>query len=216
MSNNAIAKIEPWSCYYGQTKERVMDEVPKLLPIFRKGKVKRILDLGCGAGGHAIYLAKQGFIVYGFDKSERAINLARNNAQGQELNLDFRIHDMLSPFPYENNFFDAVLCIRAMYHARLAQIKDVTKEISRVTRKNGYIYATGATKGQYPFLRSKGLRFKQIEPDTYISLNSKWKGTMRHFFNEKELRELFGNYEVKNVKFKKRLFSFFAQKKAES
>ena len=52
---------------FGKPSKEVVDSVPYL----KKGA--RILDVGCGDGRHAIYLAKLGFKVDAFDLSKNAI-----------------------------------------------------------------------------------------------------------------------------------------------
>jgi len=39
--------------------------------------VRRILDLGCGTGGHAIPLARRGYTVVGIDRSEAMLVAAK-------------------------------------------------------------------------------------------------------------------------------------------
>ncbi len=51
--------------------------------IFQKygdGSIRRILDLGCGTGSHAIPLAQQGYEVVGVERSESMLAHARNKA----------------------------------------------------------------------------------------------------------------------------------------
>jgi 2-polyprenyl-3-methyl-5-hydroxy-6-metoxy-1,4-benzoquinol methylase len=50
----------------------VMSEVPR----FKRHKVKRILDLGCGLGRPCIHLAERGFEVVGIDISKSALRMA--------------------------------------------------------------------------------------------------------------------------------------------
>lgn len=57
-------------------KERFSKEIPDLVALFKKLKVKTILDVGCGTGGHSIGLAKEGFEVVGIDRSSRMISVA--------------------------------------------------------------------------------------------------------------------------------------------
>jgi len=55
-------------------------EPPKeLVESIETGKIKpcRVLDVGCGEGFYAIYLASKGFDVTGIDISRNAIKLAR-------------------------------------------------------------------------------------------------------------------------------------------
>ncbi len=63
----------------------------------------RILDLACGRGRHARYLAEKGFEVTGVDIAESNIVYAR---QWENERLSFYQHDMRQPFWV--NYFDAV------------------------------------------------------------------------------------------------------------
>ncbi len=60
---------------------------PEIVAMIASGKVPigRALDLGCGTGTNAIYLARQGFEVTGIDVSRRAIALARRKARAAQL-----------------------------------------------------------------------------------------------------------------------------------
>ncbi len=62
---------------------------------------KRILDLACGKGRHAHYLAQQGFEVTGLDLSGQKIEYAK---QFETPRLSFFEHDMRKPFRV--NYFD--------------------------------------------------------------------------------------------------------------
>ena len=56
---------------------------------------KKALDVGCGTGTTAFTLAELGLNVTGIDISETAIELARNLAQEQKLNIRFQVQDLL-------------------------------------------------------------------------------------------------------------------------
>lgn len=61
-------------------------ECEQLEAIFRRdgqGSMRRVLDLGCGTGGHTIPLAERGFDVVGVDRSEAMIAIARKKAERQ-------------------------------------------------------------------------------------------------------------------------------------
>ncbi len=56
-------------------------EVDFLLKVFGRYNVtgKRVLDLGCGTGKHARFLARKGFAVHGIDLSEDMLRIARSS-----------------------------------------------------------------------------------------------------------------------------------------
>ena len=64
----------------------------------------RVLDLACGKGRHARYLADRGFDVTGLDISNQSIAFAR---QFEHDRLHFYQHDMRLPFRI--NYYDAVV-----------------------------------------------------------------------------------------------------------
>ena len=60
---------------------------PEIVTAIESGKVPvgRALDLGCGTGTNAIYLAQHGFTVTGIDVSRRAISLAKRKVRSAQL-----------------------------------------------------------------------------------------------------------------------------------
>ena len=60
---------------------------PEIVSMIESGKVPigRALDLGCGTGINAIYLAQHGFAVTGIDVSRRAIALAKRKTRSAQL-----------------------------------------------------------------------------------------------------------------------------------
>jgi cyclopropane fatty-acyl-phospholipid synthase-like methyltransferase len=52
-------------------------------------KSGRALDLGCGLGSNALFLAEHGFRVTGVDAVSRALRVARKRAADRHLTLDF-------------------------------------------------------------------------------------------------------------------------------
>lgn len=57
--------------------------------------VGSVLDVGCGTGEHALYLAERGHDVVGIDLAPRAIELARAKARARGLEVDLRVWDAL-------------------------------------------------------------------------------------------------------------------------
>ena len=54
----------------------------------------RVLDLACGEGRHAVWLAEQGWQAHGVDFSEVAIEKARRLAEARALDAKFEVADL--------------------------------------------------------------------------------------------------------------------------
>jgi 2-polyprenyl-3-methyl-5-hydroxy-6-metoxy-1,4-benzoquinol methylase len=72
-------------------------------------KKKRILDIGCGTGRHAVELAKRGYTVTGLDLSESQLKRAREKAEEAGVNMRLEQGDARS-LKFINEF-DVVLLL---------------------------------------------------------------------------------------------------------
>lgn len=75
----------------GQTPWDTKSPCSELIKTLDRGVVppSRALDLGCGTGTNAIYLAQKGFDVTAVDISELALDKAREKAKTAEVNVRF-------------------------------------------------------------------------------------------------------------------------------
>ena len=55
----------------------------------------RALDIGCGTGNNTIWLQQQGFAAIGIDRTEMAINKAREKARDAGVDCPFHVLDFL-------------------------------------------------------------------------------------------------------------------------
>ncbi len=79
---------------YEHTLERTASEVDGLEKVLHLRKGARILDLACGAGRHAIELARRGYAVTGYDLSEDLLRTARAQAKATKAKVTFVRGDM--------------------------------------------------------------------------------------------------------------------------
>jgi 2-polyprenyl-3-methyl-5-hydroxy-6-metoxy-1,4-benzoquinol methylase len=70
------------------------DFLEEIFKKYLKSKPKTILDCGSGTGGHAILLAKRGYEVTGIDLSEEMINIAKEKASKNNVNVDFHVMNL--------------------------------------------------------------------------------------------------------------------------
>lgn len=123
-----------------------------------------ILDLACGRGRHANYLAALGYTVTGLDLSPMSINYARQQAPP---NAQFHIHDMRQPFGMAK--YDVVLNLFTSfgYFENEAENIQVMRHISNSLKTNGIV----VIEYMNPLYVSKHLVASEIKTLNGINFN---------------------------------------------
>lgn len=111
-----------------------------LIELIRKKEViiGNALDVCCGAGINAVYLAKNGFDVTGIDISAKAIDYAREKAGRGGIRCKFIAGDVLN-FHFPENNFDLVFD-RGCYHHMPQKEKPKFARLIYQTLKSGGTY----------------------------------------------------------------------------
>jgi SAM-dependent methyltransferase len=154
-----------------------------LVRLVEDGKVRpcKTIDLGCGAGNYAIYLAGLGFDVTGVDISPAAIKIANDNAEKREVRCRFIVADLLGDMHEVNDTFDFAYDWEVLHH--------IFPEDRGVYIRNVYtILKPGSTYFSVCF----------SEKDPQFGGSGKYRitqmGTTLYFSSESELRELVSPY----------------------
>jgi ubiquinone/menaquinone biosynthesis C-methylase UbiE len=100
-----------------------------------------VIDIGCGKGRNALYLAMQGARVWGIDYIEDAVMCARKRAL--ELSVDERINFVVgeidAPWPFADNFFDSAIdCFSSIDIETLHGRRVCRDEMFRTLKSRGY------------------------------------------------------------------------------
>lgn len=98
-----------WDARYSATESMWSYEPNVLLVPRAEGLTPgRALDLACGEGRNALWLASRGWDVTALDFSQVAIDKGRARAQQMGVSVDFRVADVID-FPPETGRFDLVI-----------------------------------------------------------------------------------------------------------
>ena len=151
--------------------DRYEAEAKSLDQILKKHRIHRILDLGCGTGGHCLELAKLSYDMVGLDISETMLGKARERSSKLDVQAEFVLSDMVDAYSSLQNAkitlpFDAAIC---MGHS-LAHVLDdesfskVLNEMHKVLKQEGiFIFCVRNAR----HLRDD--RIGQIRMDTLIN-----------------------------------------------
>ncbi|MFA4030374.1 MAG: hypothetical protein GDYSWBUE_002108 [Candidatus Fervidibacterota bacterium] len=180
----------------------VSEELPKeFVEFIESGVVKpcKAVDLGCGIGLHAIYLAKLGFDVTGVDISQSAIKRAMENAlmAGVAERCKFVVADVLSNLTsIIGETFEFAYDWYLLHHIYPEHRERYIANVDALLRSGGkYLSACfGETNVHFG-----GIGKYRTTP----------LGTVLYFSSEEELHELFSRrfrvLELKTVKVKSKL-----------
>jgi tellurite methyltransferase len=135
----------------------------------------RILDLGCGDGRHAVYLADCGFNVMAIDVSPRAIRKLQHNASQRGLTIEVDVQD-LRDLRIDRTYHLIIAhgCLHLVEHEHSSRL---IREMKAATKAGGYNVVAVFTDA--------------IEPPGDL------QPFMRGLFREGELAEAYAGWEIK-------------------
>jgi len=162
---------------------------------WKKQDKKDFLDLGCGLGRHTIQFAKAGFNTKAFDLSEDAIRRTREYAKQENLNIDTKVGDMLN-LPYEAESIDCIFCRNVISHTDTKGMREITKELRRVLRKDGECYMTLGSKDSWGFKQPWPI----VDENTKIRIEDGPENGIPHFFADYDLiKEIFSEFSIERI-----------------
>jgi SAM-dependent methyltransferase len=110
---------ETWEQHYGERDRVWSGRVnARLAEVASTLKPGRALDLGCGEGGDACWLAERGWYVVAVDISETALQRAAADAdaRGLEGRIEFQQHELSNSFPVGTYDLVSAQFLHSMVH----------------------------------------------------------------------------------------------------
>ena len=149
-----------------------------------------ILDLGCGAGRHTVFLAREGFQTYATDISEEGVKVTEKRLKDEKLQAILKKTNMeKQPFP--DNFFDGIISFGVFYYNNLEGYQRAILESYRILKKNGVALIFTRTTDDYRC--GKG---DKIDKNTFVLdiEETNEKGMVMHFLDRAEINEIFNKF----------------------
>ncbi|MFA5831258.1 MAG: class I SAM-dependent methyltransferase [Candidatus Paceibacterota bacterium] len=150
-----------------------------------------VLDLGCGTGRNANYLAEMGNTVIGFEISKTAMELARARAKEMGAAVDYRIQNIGEKYPLADHSIDIALDVIASNSLNEKERETYLSETARVLKPGGYFFVRALCKDGDQNAKALIKKNPGVEFDTYLH---KELGITERVFTEKDFIALYSKY----------------------
>ena len=160
--------------YWGVVPNSICYEIMKLRPPVKPLKV---LDMGCGEGKDAVFLAKNGYLVSAFDVSDSGLEKGKRMAEKCGTYVDFFKANILD---YQLSEKFDIIFSSGVFHYITPNIRiDIAENLKQYTNENG-VHAINVFV-EKPFIKPA--------PDKEITENYLWKsGELFYYYHDWLLR----------------------------
>ncbi len=194
LAETATAHVA-WDQRWQREDERALwrtvdPDVQAIVPVLETRGARCVLDLGCGIGRHALFLAAAGFEVDATDGSPSGLAEAEAEAERRGLRIRFR-RALMTALPYGDASFDYVLAWNVIYHGSPDVLATVISEVKRVTRQKAPFQGTMLSKRNAKY----GLG-RCIAADTYVIDGEEDKAHPHFYCDEAGVHELFRGFTI--------------------
>lgn len=134
----AAVRAETFGRDIGQNSWLTAEEYERFVSWLDLSPGSHVLEVASGSGGPAVYLAERaGCRVTGVDANESGVATAAQGVAGSDVagRVSFQVADANAPLPFDDEAFDALVCIDAMNH--FPDRARVLREWRRVLRPGG-------------------------------------------------------------------------------
>lgn len=173
----------------------------KLIQRLNINKDSYILDVGCGVGGPAVYIAdKTGCRIAGIDINEVGVEMARKLAKNSNLEgrAEFHLGDAME-MPYPDNTFDLAISLNVMnvFEDKVGLFKEVLRVLKP---KGAWAFLSGTFEMPDDPEISRKMARGYLIPQYYDSLENYREKLLQAGFQIDEITEYVSDFRVQNKK----------------
>jgi len=165
---------------------------------------KDAIDLGCGIGRNALYLADQGYHVMAVDFAESALEKFRDKLEDspQAQRISLKQMNLAKKLPFPDNSFDLATDIVTTMTLTPDELPGFEAELRRVVRPNG-LFLTYVLSADDGFLEATapGKSATTVEES----------GITDNYLSEAQLRKLYKDWEVLEMNKIEKLDHFYGK-----
>jgi ubiquinone/menaquinone biosynthesis C-methylase UbiE len=159
VESNIRTGYDRWAAVYDRDGNPLQAlEVPAVRAAVGNPHGLSVLDLGCGTGRHALWLAEAGAAVTAVDFSEGMLAEARRKPGADAVR--FVAHDLSRPLPFPDGAFDLVVSGLVLEH--LADLDLFFREARRVLKSGG----RAVVSAMHPAMFLKGAQARFTDPES--------------------------------------------------
>ena len=121
--------------YWGTEPAKFLDELIALCP---PSGDKKVLDIGCGEGKDAVYMAAKGYAVTAFDLTQNGIRKTLLLARDRGVDIKAYVDD-INTFETDDQF-DIIYSSGTIQYLFEENKKPFFDKLGRITKKNGIVF----------------------------------------------------------------------------
>ncbi len=152
----------------------------------------RGLEMGCGKGRNALWLARNGMTMSAFDFSDAALKEAKKRAEEEELAIEWKKADAAERWPFKDESFDLGIDCYASSDVDTPEGRAFARsEWKRVLKPGGYLLVATLSENS-PYHASMITKHPGAEDGSFLHPSGKFEKT----FTEEEIWELYQDFEL--------------------
>ena len=156
-----------------------------------KGKNLRVWDVGCGAGRHTVFFARNGFDIHATDISPNGISLTKEWLKKEGCEAKIKLANVLEN-PWKDTKFHGILSWNVLQHMTVKEFSENLTFLKNSLLPNGLILLSLiSTKAQ-----DCGMG-EMVEKNSFRHTEGIEKGVIHHYFEKEELKSFFKGWKFK-------------------